>query len=458
MRLSHILLTCSLIVACLVPAMAQIDSNVTLLYHWNDTTIAGSASYNNRYNEIWGFTRNNREYAVIGSTQGTHIFDVTDAVNSVPVAFVKGAVSTNQIVHRDFHDYGNYLYMVSDEGESTLQIADISYLPDSVHVVYDSRNLFKRSHNIFIDSATVRLYVCSVTSTARGYKGLEVYSLQNPELPQLLKVYNDMGTVHDIYVRNDTGFCHNGYNGMVVMDFTDTSNFHALGSIDTYPDKGYNHSGWLSEDGKHYVMADENHGYRLKMLDVSDLSDIKVVATFGSGVDSMSMAHNPLIKGDYLYVAYYHDGFELYDISDPANPIKRGYYRTYSAGDHDSYRGAWGCYPFLPSGHVLVSDMQYGLFVLDVSQVISSTGDHPKPRSCRVYPNPTTGRLHVRFPEEMTGQVVRYEVYSMDGRRVLSGTTADENLSLEGLPESIYMLSLISGDVRFHTRISKINP
>ena len=41
-----------------------------------------------------------------------------------------------------------------------------------------------------------------------------------------------------------------------------------------------------------------------------------------------------------------------------------GSFDTYLPEDRDSYRGAWGVYPLLPSGNILVSDMQSGLFVL----------------------------------------------------------------------------------------------
>ena len=43
-----------------------------------------------------------------------------------------------EIIHRDYHDYQGYLYAVSDEGAASLQIIDISTLPDSASVVYDS--------------------------------------------------------------------------------------------------------------------------------------------------------------------------------------------------------------------------------------------------------------------------------------------------------------------------------
>ena len=63
----------------------------------------------NAYNEVWGYARDGKEYAIIGSTMGTHIFDVTDAVNSHEVVFIPGRVQGPSLIHRDFHDYDQYL-------------------------------------------------------------------------------------------------------------------------------------------------------------------------------------------------------------------------------------------------------------------------------------------------------------------------------------------------------------
>ena len=52
------------------------------------------------------------------------------------------------------------IYIVCDEGNSsTLQIIDISNLPNSVTTVYDSDSLFQKSHNIFIDTY-IRQTIC----------------------------------------------------------------------------------------------------------------------------------------------------------------------------------------------------------------------------------------------------------------------------------------------------------
>ena len=115
---------------------------------------------------------NNTEIAVIGSTEGTHFFNVTDPQNSTEVAFVAGAYTGSGVVHRDYHDYQGYLYIVCDEGwsTSTLQIVDISNLPTSVNVVYDSDMfLFNTSHNIFIDTATAKLICYVQSNTCNGY-------------------------------------------------------------------------------------------------------------------------------------------------------------------------------------------------------------------------------------------------------------------------------------------------
>ena len=42
------------------------------------------------------------------------------------------------MIHRDYHDHNGYLYAVCDEGQSTLQIIDLSGLPNDLEVVYDS--------------------------------------------------------------------------------------------------------------------------------------------------------------------------------------------------------------------------------------------------------------------------------------------------------------------------------
>ena len=396
---------------CFLSILSFSQLNSTLLFHWNDTTIIGSAAYDNAYNECWGFEVNNTEIAVIGSTEGTHFFNVTDPQNSTEVAFVAGAYTGSGVVHRDYHDYQGYLYIVCDEGwsTSTLQIVDISNLPTSVNVVYDSDSLFNTSHNIFIDTATSKLYACASNSA------MDIYSLDTPTLPNLIYSYTDVGHVHDAYVRNDTAYLNCGNDGFRIIDFhyLDLGGGMAwdeLASFTSYPDAGYNHSGWLSDDGTIYAMQDENHGYDVKIMDVSDLNNITVLSTLNSGENAQSMAHNGIIKGDFLYLAYYHDGLRVFDISDPSNPVQVCNYDTYSPSSYNSYKGAWGVYPYLPSGNIIVSDMQSGLYVLDCTVPVNSVKNINQ--NLNIYPNPAKDYFNVNKDAK------RIEIYDISGRKI----------------------------------------
>ena len=380
------------IILLLSISLLTISSNAqqtaNLLYNWQDTSLVGSWSYDNTYNECWGMVVNDREIAIIGSTAGTHFFDVTDPANSSEVAFVAGAYTGGGVIHRDYHDYDGYLYVVCDEGSSsTLQIIDVSALPDSVNTVYDSNALLTRSHNIYIDTTSAKMYSCGTNGT------MQVYSLNSPKNPILIYSYNI--SVHDAYIINDIAYLNCGSNGLIIEDFTmvDTIGDQPtqLASFTSYPDAGYNHSGWLNENKTIYAMLDENHGYDVKLLDVSDLTNISVLSNFNSGVDSQSMAHNGIIKGNLLFISYYHDGLRVFDISDPSNPVQTWEYDTYAPNSHASYKGAWGVYPYLPSGNIIVSDMQTGLYILE-----SITAVEPEIKiNNRPFPNPAQNHFTI---------------------------------------------------------------
>lgn len=422
---------------------AQSGENLELLFNWNDTTIVGTSAYDNAYNEIWGLVVNEREFAVIGSTSGTHIFDVTDPVNSEQVQFIPGAAAGTQIIHRDYHDRNGFLYAVSDEGNSTLQIIDIKQLPDAAHVIYDSNELIKTAHNIFIDENLNKLYACNVRSASSGWNAssLIIFDIEDPINPIQLISYEVPGTgagVHDMWVKNDTAFLNNGGDGLFVVDFTDLTSPQIIGSLTDYTDKGYNHSGWPTADMKTYIMADEDWGYNMKVLDISDLSEITEKTTFSSEIHPNSIAHNQLIKDNYVYVSSYHDGLQVYDISDQENPTKVASFSTYLMDDHDSYRGAWGVYPFLPSGNILVSDMQYGLYVLAPSQDLSLQSSSIE--KITVYPNPAKTSIKLKVHGQENALDVK--IFDLKSQIVMSEKISHENnlINITSLKQGVYLI------------------
>jgi len=365
----------------LIPLFVHGQTQLNLLYNWDDTSIPSSVY--NSYNETWGVVANDHEFAIIGSTAGTHFIDLTDMNNpqELPNAFVAPSNSTTGVVHRDYHDYQCYLYAICQQGH-TFQIIDYSDLPNSTTVVHDSNVLLRSAHNLFIDTANAVLYAIRGNNPSIGTKNLVVFSLADPANPTMIDWYNSIqgqtiGSAHDIYVRDAIAYINCGGNGFVVANFSDPANPTLLGTMTSYPQQGYNHSGWLSEDGNYYYLADETHGRDLKVVDVSDFTDIHVVGLFNAGNNSStSIPHNLLVRGNFLYVAYYYDGIQVYDLTDPTTPVRHAFYDTYPGPDAQSFRGAWGAFPFLPSGNIVVADMQKGLHVF--SPVDSTiTGDFP---------------------------------------------------------------------------------
>jgi choice-of-anchor B domain-containing protein len=411
-----------LVVLCLFtsPVLhAQLSDKVTLLCNWSDTANIRMTHSGQRYNDVWGFVHNGKEYAALGSTEGVHIIDI-DSCRQIAMAY--GRDSGANIVHRDYKTYDHYLYAVCDEGESTLQVFDLNALPDSLHLVYESNIFeFSLSHNIFIDTANATLYACSARSLT-GSDHMRVYSLANPEEPVLITRYNLHDKVHDVYVRNDTAFCSSSFYGLEVVDFSShDQNYQNIGELHFYPYQGYNHSSWIRDDGIG-VMADETHSLPLKVIDTRNLLDIAVISTFSPRPnDTTCIPHNPYIKGDFVYISYYFDGLQIYDISDPYNPKRAGYYDTNPGVPYKGYNGAWGCYPYLPSGRVLISDMQTGLYVFDVSEAIKKedTAIAPPETFFATYPNPVTDLFQIAFPKSDIGQV-QVVIHDVAGRKLWS--------------------------------------
>lgn len=62
--------------------------------------------------------------------------------------------------------------------------------------------------------------------------------------------------------------------------------------------------------------------------------------------------------------SWYKDGVVITDVTRPDNMVNVGWYDTYTQGSGDGFKGDWGVFPYLPSGILVVSDINNGLFVL----------------------------------------------------------------------------------------------
>ncbi|MDA7804020.1 choice-of-anchor B family protein [Crocinitomix sp.] len=334
---------------------AQFQKNVTLLDQWADTSLP-KGSEDAVYNDVWGFYKEGRQYCVMGSSQGTHFFEIVGD-ELVELDFEPGAYQSPYVVHRDFKIYKNYLYAVCDEGTSSLQIFDISHLPDSASKVYDKQTFFQICHNIYIDTLNAKLYACGANNA-----GMQVLDISDPINPVLDYVFHELPYVHDCYVRNDTAFLNCGFDGLYVYDFSGDTPAE-LGILDFYPAQGYNHSGWLSPDGRTYAFIDETKGTKVKICRwTTDLSAISIVDYCATRRYQDYVPHNVILLDNLAFVAYYNEGFRVYDIS--RGPFREiGMYDTFPTGTNYKLNGAWGIYVFPEKDQIIVSDRQNGLFL-----------------------------------------------------------------------------------------------
>lgn len=349
--------------------IAQQSDHVDLIFQWNPDTIPGI------FNDLWGYEApDGKEYAIVGTSQYVYFWDITDTSNIFLADQHKPGYHSDW---RDFKTYDHYAYGVTDQGTSQegLLIYDLMDLPDSVRFVKAVTSDFLRAHNIFIDTLNAKLYACGTNTHSQG---MVVYDISDPENPLLLgtpRLDQDPngpapgdGYVHDLYVRDDTVYASHGYDGFWIWDFNNAANPSAIGGIDQGP--GYNHSSWVTGDGAYAIFAEElPSGQPLAVTDLADFENPDIVHTFKEPLlaptHTNNVPHNPYIKDSFLYVSYYEDGVQIWDISDPLNPIKTGYYDT--EPNNTTYNGTtrnWGVFPFLKQDKIIATDTENGFFVL----------------------------------------------------------------------------------------------
>lgn len=459
-------------------AIAQYPTqNVTLLSVWDSVGIPPETTYAIRYNGIWGWTdpQDNKEYAIIGSTAGTHFVDVSVPTAPVQRDYVAGR--RDSCIWREYKTYQNYCYMVSDDGgTNSFQIIDMSYLPDSVSVVYDNNNMISRAHTIFIDGQYLYLGIPKGPAVG-GQSKMAVFSLANPVLPSLLRMIeqDDPGAdyAHDMFVRNDTIYASMSWSGLFMYTFNG-SVFTPFASFTSYLEQGYNHSSALTGDGNTLIFCDEvPTGMSVKALDLSNWGNLNVSDYFKSYPTTTATPHNPFIRaGDNsrAIIAYYSDGVQFFDISNPANVFRTGYIDT-DPNDCPScpsaaYQGCWGAYVDLPSGIILASDMQRGLFVIDATGALTygPVCDENTVFDVTVYPNPASDNLTLNVAVK-DQQSLLYEIYDVTGRLIQTGSmttsetnscmgianVANDNINIAAYSKGIYFIT-VKGDGFVYTQ------
>ncbi len=345
---------------------------------------------------LWGFhsLNDDREYAVFGVNNGTSVVDVTDPASPIVVGSVPGVVSSwrevkvYQFFSSDENRYKAYAYVVSEGADAGLQILDLNDLPNSVSLAATYTG-FRTAHTVFLSNVDFATMVPNEDGIApvlyiegSNNGGLIALDISDPVAPVALG-RDTRSYAHDIWagvlrgkratgcaahdpcelIANWTG------NSLRLIDFTDKANPITLSTY-LYPGLGYAHSGWVSADGNYLFAMDEldeqrqGHNTWARVIDIRDLSNPFVASTWTG--PTRAIDHNGYTVGNNYYMANYERGITVLEVTTPEDPQEIAFFDTFPSADEAAFHGAWGVYPFLPSGTILVSNIDGpgGLFIL----------------------------------------------------------------------------------------------
>jgi choice-of-anchor B domain-containing protein len=365
-------------------------NNIDLMAFMDKTEIGGGNTTS--LNDIWGWTDpvTNKEYAIVGMSNGTSFVDVTTPDS--PIYIGRLATHSSNSTWRDIKVYNNYAFIVSEASGHGMQVFDLTILRtfNSSPITFSETAHyaeFGNAHNIFINEDTGFAYAIGTSTCGPG--GLHIVDISTPTLPSKSACVSDPSTgrsgtgyVHDVqcvvyngpdsqYVGKEICFGSNETKVWIAdlstkSDDSSGAKTIGLGSYDNY----YTHQGWLTEDHKYFIVNDEldeyNGGFgntRTLIWNVEDLSNPTLQTTYTGPTPSID--HNNYVIGNYVYMSHYTSGLRILDISDINNPSEEAYFDVYPSNNNSSFDGTWSNYPYYNSGTVVVTGIDEGLYILN---------------------------------------------------------------------------------------------
>lgn len=366
---------------------------------------------------LWGWTdpQTRREYAVMALYKRIVLVDVTDPAQARVVGYVPSHIDKTT-VNREVSVYKDHAFVVADGiGPHGMQVFDLTRLRDTsgspVRFEPDTHYAeFGAAHTIFIHEATGYAYASAADTCKVPFNtGLQVIDLRDPKNPKHAGCYLEpidesktSGYIHDTYCTLYKG-PDRRYRGheicflsaaerLAIVDFTDKSAPVRLSEL-SYPGRKFVHQSWITEDHRFLALDDEldeiknHHNTRTYFVDVSNLTAPKLSFTYTAATAATD--HNQVVRGNLLYQGNYRAGLRILDISQLArNQVQEvAFFDVHPESDTPGFDGAWGSYPFFPSGNIAVPSRDRGLFIVRPSQAGGGSTTQPG-QPCR--PGPAT--------------------------------------------------------------------
>ena len=372
-------------------------NNLDLLAHVPLSTLGNTNSHGN---DIWGHydVNDGREYALMGLTNGVSVVEVTDPLNPRVVSFVPSQntvwrdLKTYQYYDNNRRRWMSYAYVTADNASVGTMILDLNQLPEKV-VQVSSENSDASAHNIYISNVnystgialTNRTPYMHIAGSDKQNGAFNTYSLTDPLHP--VSVYKNAANSRSWYSHDVSSLwitderrsqCQDtAADCDLLLDFNenefllwDKTNHAAPTNLShtSYPNVSYVHSGWWTEDKQFISVHDELDEQRFSLnthVRFFAINNLRAPEFAGEYIGpTTAIDHNGFVRGNRYYMSNYERGLVVLDISNPRNPTEVGFFDTYPLANSASFNGAWGAYPFLPSGNILVSDINSGLYII----------------------------------------------------------------------------------------------
>ena len=344
--------------------------------------------------DVWGYDdpETGRAIAIVGRVDGTSFVDITDPSRPIYLGDLPKTPGSVGSFWREIKTYKHYAFIVADASrQHGMQVFDLNRLRGvRTPQTFTADAVYTGVHSVHdIVSDTVSGYMYLTGSNGGGNTcggGLHMVDVRDPLHPKFAGCFSDPQTG-----RAGTGYTHDAqcvvYHGpttryqgrqicfgwnethLSIADVTDKARPVAI-SRATYPNVGYAHQGWITDDHRHMYQNDELDevqgfvdGTRTLIWDVSDLDNPVLAGQYIS--ENKATDHNLWLVGDTMYQSNYSSGLRVLDITDRLKPKLIGFFDTYPVGpDEPGFEGTWGNYPFFKSGVVAVTSGTEGLFIL----------------------------------------------------------------------------------------------
>ena len=368
-------------------------NNVDLLSFMNVEDLMGT--FWGSANDVWGWVdpETDREYALVGRNDGMAFVDVSDPANPILKGNLPLTDGAKQSGWRDVKVYADHAFIVADNaGQHGVQVFDLRHLREDTEepVTFSEDAIYEgiaSAHNIVINEDTGFAYAVGSSSGGETCgRGLHMIDIRDPLTPAFAGCFTDekTGFIGDGYTHDAQCVVYEGpdavhqgkeicfSSNVTALSISDVTNKEAPVALSSaeYPNAAYAHQGWITDDFEYFYMNDELDDARGKIVgtrtliwDITDLDDPQLASEFVS--ENLATDHNLYIQGDLMYQSNYLSGLRIFDISDRINPVEVGFFDTVPYGDDEpGFAGAWSNYPYFPSGTILITSMNEGLFIV----------------------------------------------------------------------------------------------